>query len=79
MLEKNDLLSILNEGLKTEEEIIPIYSKHIDNALFFSSFSEENKRAIKEILMMLRDDSLRHKKMFEGVIAEVKISQKDVY
>ena len=79
MLNKNDLLNMLDVGFKIEEEVIPIYSKHIDNVLFFSRFSEENKRAIKETLMTLRDDSLRHKKMFEGIIAEVKNSKKDVY
>ena len=69
----------LNEALKTEENAIPLYSKHIGSTLFFSPFEEEKRKRIQEILNKLIYDSQRHARMIEDLIDKLKSEDKDVY
>ena len=79
MINKQQLIKVLEEGLKVEESVIPLYSKHISNALFLSGLEKEKEAGIREILNKLRSDSLRHKGLFEDLLNKVRESNKDVY
>ena len=65
-------IDILKEFLRTEEAAIPVYSRHIDDALFLSGLKEENRAKVKSILEKLRLDSLRHREILETIIAQLK-------
>ena len=49
MISKKDLLLHLDHCLKTEEEVIPLYAKHISTGFFLSSFTEEKQKEYKEL------------------------------
>lgn len=79
MITKEKLMTHLGEALKTEENAIPLYSKHIGSTLFFSPFEEEKRKRIQEILNKLIYDSQRHARMIEDLIDKLKNGDKDVY
>ncbi len=79
MPDKNEMLEFLEECLRREEEIIPLYSKHVKSSLFLSGFNSEDRAKAGSILDKLRADSMRHRKIFSGLIKKVKESGTDVY
>ncbi len=78
-MEKGILLKKLEECIKVEESAIPLYTQHVHNTLFLSDFEKKDQDRVKAILMELKKDSEKHKKMFEDLLTEVKGSGKDVY
>jgi rubrerythrin len=79
MIKKDDLLASLKESLNTEERAIPIYTRHLNSTLFFSGFSKELQKKIKDTLLTLKSESQRHEQVFKALIEKVEKSQKDVY
>lgn len=79
MIKKSDLIERLSVCIQTEESAIPLYSKHITSALFFSGFPEEQQIKLKEILEELVSDSERHKKILNALLERVRSSNQDVY
>ncbi len=79
MLSKEEVLTILREGLRVEEDVIPIYSEHIRNSLFLSGLSAAETDPVKSILDKLKVDSERHRKIFQTLIARAEESNRDVY
>lgn len=79
MPNKQETLNLLGECLKREEDIIPLYSRHIESSLFLSGFDKKTRGKISAILNKLRSDSMRHKQIFEDLIKKVKESNLDVY
>lgn len=78
-MNKQELLQILEEGLKIEEEVIPIYSHHINNTLFLSGLTAQKTKTIGNLLDVLKKDSERHRQLFNEMIQRVKESSVDVY
>ena len=61
---KEEILKKIDKAIRTEEEGIPIYAKHIDNTLFWSGLiSDEVKEVIRNTLKILTDESKRHKQL----------------
>lgn len=79
MPDKQKTLEFLEECLRLEESVIPLYSRHIDNTLFLSGFDKAEREKISRILNKLRSDSMRHRKIFAGLVKKIKGSDKDVY
>ncbi|MFA5164289.1 MAG: hypothetical protein WC481_01825 [Candidatus Omnitrophota bacterium] len=79
MPDRDEILHFLGECLRMEEEVIPLYSKHIESSLFLSGFREADRARAGAILDTLRKDSMRHKEVFNGLIKKVKEAGADVY
>ena len=78
-MDKARLLTLLEEAIKIEESVIPLYSRHITNTLFLSGLQPPEADAIKKILNRLHDDSQNHRRMFTSLLKHVRESQTDVY
>jgi rubrerythrin len=79
MATRASVIAFLEESLKTEEVAVPIYAKHINNVLFFSSFDTEYQDRIKAMLEKLLNESERHKRIFSDLLERVKRESCDVY
>lgn len=79
MANKEDTIRMLNECIKIEERAVEIYTRHINNSLFFRIFSKEEISDIRRGLGTLSEDSRRHKMMFESFLAKIETEGKDVY
>jgi len=79
MLKKDELLFLLRECLDIEEKAMPVYARHLNNVLFLSDFSEEDRQKVRDILELLNKESEGHRKKFEDLISKVKGSTQDVY
>jgi rubrerythrin len=73
-MEKKETLRLLEECLKIEEEVIPLYSRHIESTLFLSGLAQEKQLKAKEILDKLKADSERHKVIFQTLIKKIKLT-----
>lgn len=79
MATRESVIAFLEESIKTEEVAVPIYAKHINNVLFFSSFDTDYQTRIKAILEKLLDESERHKRIFSELLERVTKESCDVY
>ncbi len=79
MIKKEKLLQMLKKCIDTEENAIPIYTKHIYDTLFMARFNDEERKRVKEILLTLKTDSEQHKRIFLELAEKVKGSKTDVY
>ena len=78
-MNKNELLKMLEEGLKIEESLIPIYTRHISNTLFLSEFTEKKREEIKTALSSLRNDSEVHREIYLRLLEKTRGEDRDVY
>lgn len=76
---KQELLNALEEGLRTEESALPIYTKHIDSTLFLSGFTPEQQDRIRQILNRLSTESTGHARIYQNLIEKITSENKDVY
>jgi hypothetical protein len=76
---KDELLHFLQENLDKEEKGIPLYSMHLSNALFLSGLTPEDQERIRTLLLTLKRDSQRHKRVYEALIEKVREGAADVY
>ena len=79
MINKNDLIASLKQNLYTEEQAIPIYSKHLNSTVFFSGFNKGLQEKIKNTLLILKKESQHHEQIFKALIDKLEKSPKDVY
>lgn len=79
MIEKQKLLKILKDALDAEEKAIPIYSKHLESAIFWTGIEKGKIQKIKQSLNRLARDSTAHKRAVERLIEEVKEKDKDAF
>lgn len=79
MMEKQKIMDMIQECIKTEESAIPLYAKHLGNTLFLSGFKEDERRRIKEILRILLEQSEMHKRKYKGIFKKIRTSNKNVY
>jgi hypothetical protein len=76
---KNELITRLKDLHNEEEMAIPIYTKHLESALFLSHIKPDARREIEEMLLTLAMESEMHAKMFEAAIKKIQESKLDVY
>ncbi|MBN2106571.1 MAG: hypothetical protein JW832_04035 [Deltaproteobacteria bacterium] len=79
MATRQELLALLQNMLRNEEEAIPIYARHLNNALFLSEFSAADQQDIKSKLQILIVESQQHQRNFENMIRSIEGGQCDVY
>ena len=58
---KDEIIEKINQAILTEEENIPIYSKHINSTLFWSGLNDEFKQKIQDTLNIIKIGSQNHK------------------
>ncbi len=63
-----DIKTLIDKGLKMEDEFIQTYMSVIKDE-GFSSFFESNEPQAKEILQTLIDESTEHKASLEEILA----------
>jgi rubrerythrin len=64
-------LEILKGARNAEEKSIPIYTKHLESALFWTGISEDRALKAREILKRLAAESAAHKIAVEALIARL--------
>lgn len=79
MATRKEILGILRSMMQNEEEAIPIYARHLNNALFLSEFSAADRQDIKSKLQTLIVESQQHKRRFEDMIRRIEQEERDVY
>jgi len=78
-LNKEEVIKILQECIRTEESAIVLYTRHIESTFAVSGLDSAWQMKISSTLGVLSKDSQRHKQTFEKVLVQVKESEKDVY
>ena len=58
---KDEIIEKINQAILTEDEGIPIYSKHIESTLFWSGLNDEFKQKIQDTLNIIKRESQNHK------------------
>ncbi len=80
MIKKKDLIETLYNALDSEEEANnQFYDYTINSLKYYKWLSEEKKEKAKEIIVKLRDDTQKHKKVIENLIQDIKEGNKDVF
>jgi len=79
MASKQEIIKMVDECVKVEESVIPLYSKHIENTVFLSGFDKGSASEVRRILDRVKTDSEKHKVIFDGLLTKIKESSKDVY
>ncbi len=79
MISREDLLKKLKEALVTEEQSIPIYTKHLDSAVFWTGWDEETTKKAKNTFRNLADESKRHKILIENLIERIKKDKRNAF
>ncbi|MDD5255689.1 MAG: hypothetical protein PHR11_06540, partial [Candidatus Omnitrophica bacterium] len=67
------------ECIKTEEGAVAIYSRNIASTLSFSGLTATRQGKIKAILDILKNDTQKHREVFEQILKKIEGQEKDVY
>jgi rubrerythrin len=67
-MNKKKLIEVLKNALIAEEKSIPIYTKHLDSAVFWTGLGQEKADKVKTILSKLARGSTIHKQIIENLI-----------
>ena len=68
MMNKKEILETLKVARDSEEKAVPIYSGHLESAVFWAGISGDKAARVKEVLEILKVDSTRHKNILEKLI-----------
>lgn len=79
MINKDELLHTLKDVYYAEEEGVLIYTKHLNNAVFWTGIDRGKVKRTKEILESLAKGSIAHKPVVEKMIKYVKETKKDAF
>ena len=67
-IKKESIANIIQEAITKEELAIPLYADHINNALFWSGFTNETKKKLIENLGILESDSEFHALSLKAIL-----------
>lgn len=79
MIAKQELLKLLADALKTEEDAVLIYKKHLESAIFWTGLERDKIKKAKELLDSLAQGSAGHKKAVAKLIKDVQEKDKDAF
>lgn len=65
------VMAILAGALTAEERIVPIYTKHLGSALFWTGIDEAKARKAQEILARLARESEAHSVIVRNLLARL--------
>jgi hypothetical protein len=79
MIKKEELLNMLEDAKVAEEKAIPIYTRHLSSAVFWTGLEEERVKRMKILLNQLSKESQGHIKVVEYLIDLVKKENQDAF
>lgn len=79
MIKKQEFLDKLKRLKMDEEEVIPIYRRHLPATIFWTKIDRKKIEKARRALMVLAQESIAHKEIIESVIERVKKEDKDAY
>lgn len=71
MISKEELIGILKKACEVEEKAIPIYTKHLESAVFWTGISRDDALKAREILRRLARESKSHKIIVTRIIEKL--------
>ena len=78
-VEKKELLKMLREAEVREDRSLPIYSKHLRTALFWSGLDAATRERLRTQLGMLENGSEHHAKALTEMVKKIKEDKRDVF
>lgn len=69
---KNKTIKAIEELMAREEQIIPVYMRHLESAIFWAGISEDSQIRAKTIMQVLIKESEQHKDMLERLLKYIK-------
>lgn len=79
MISKELLLSKLKKGQIAEEKAIPIYTKHLSSAIFWTGIDKECQDDVRNILKRLADESRGHKEILRSTIEKINKDERNAF
>lgn len=79
MIQKQELLRILQNALAAEEKAIPIYMKHLSSAIFWTGIDADRIKKAKKLLSRLAEGSTYHKKVVGELIEKIEKENKNAF
>ena len=76
---KDELIKQIQEGMKTEESAITIYSRHLSAIVSRSGLPKSDIAQLKEILGKLIQANQRHKQILSSLLKQIQGESTDVY
>jgi len=79
MINREELIRILKYSLDREEKSIPIYTKHLESAIFWTGIDEAKAKGLKELLRYLAQESQKHMNIIDKLIQEIQERNQDAF
>jgi len=79
MVAKKILLELLTKGLDAEEKAVPVYTKHLESALFWAGLKKETIEEGKATFERLAQESTVHKGIIKDLIEYIERSGADAF
>lgn len=79
MISKKELLTLLADGIKREDEILPLYARHLEHTVEYSGFDELTQNRITNAMEVLIKESAARKGTFNAISALVEASDRDIF
>lgn len=79
MIERSELIKILESALSAEERSIPIYVEHLQSAVFWLGMEPGKIENIKATFRHLAEDSERHCGVVLSLLKRVREGGKDAF
>lgn len=76
---KEELIKHIQEGIKTEESAVTIYSKHLSAIVSRSGLPESDIAELKKVMGTLIQENKRHKRILIDLLRQVQGEAIDVY
>jgi rubrerythrin len=78
-VEKKKLLKMLEEAVTLEDHAIPIYTRHLKTALFWSGLPAHEREQLRIQLGILLKESERHSKLLGEMRRKIQEDPRDVF
>jgi hypothetical protein len=78
-VEKNKLLAMIDDALMKEEKAMPLYSRHLKTALFWSGLSAAVREQLRIQLGILETESNRHAKVLTEMKKKIEEDKRNVF
>lgn len=76
---REELIKHIQEGMKTEESAVTIYSRHLSAIVSRSGLPESDIAELKRVLGTLIQENQRHKRILIALLKQVQGEAIDVY
>lgn len=78
-VEKGKLLKMLEDASHLEDRAMPIYSRHLKTALFWSGLDATTREHLRIGLGIIEKESHRHSKVLKEMMDRIREDKRDVF